>query len=365
MYNYIRLFFTLLGLFFFYSSGYTQPTDKLKKSIPGLPIATLEESGFNKDSIRNLLKQINDTPPNDFRGLVVIKNNKIVIEEYFNTYWRNSIHDIRSAGKSITAILLGVALKDGLVQNMEQDIYSFFPKNKYHYINEEYKKIKIRHLLDMSSGLDADADNTKSVGNAVNWIAKENWTEYILKVPLVFSPGEKWVYADINPLLISAIIEEKSGMSLNDYAKKKLFDPLGIDQFYWYTNAANQTGAAGNLYLSTLDFAKLGMLILNQGKWTNTQIIAPEYVNELSVETFDISNNNPFADFYGMLWYKSHRTFGEKKVDYLFASGNGGNLLIVVPDEKMVIALTSSAYGQGYGHRRSYNIMSKIFASLE
>jgi CubicO group peptidase (beta-lactamase class C family) len=119
------------------------------------------------------------------------------------------------------------------------------------------------------------------------------------------------------------------------------------------------------LYLSTLDFAKLGLLVVNEGSWANTQIIAPDYIKNLSEETFDVSSDNPYADAYGMLWYKSHRTFGGKKLDYLFASGNGGNHLIVIPEKEMVIALTSSAYGQGYGHRRSYNIMSKILAELE
>lgn len=362
----MRPFILLLSLFLFsYSNGQTQTPDKLRQAISELPFASLEDSGFDKDSIENLLTLINDTPPNDFRGLVVIKNNQIVIEEYFNTFWRNSIHDIRSAGKSITALLLGIALKDGLVQNLAQDVYSFFPKNKYPSINEDYKQIKLKHLLDMSSGLDADTDNPQTSGHAVNWIAKDNWKDYILNIPLTSTPGKKWVYADINPLLISAVIEERSGMSLKDYAEKKLFNPLGIEQFYWYTNTAGQTGAAGNLYLSTLDFAKIGVLVVNEGKWKHTQIVDPDYIKKLSQETFDLTDNNPYADAYGMLWYKSHRIFAGKNVDYLFASGNGGNHLIVIPEEKMIIALTSSAYGQGYGHNRSYNIMSKILSSFE
>ena len=340
--------------------------DKLKNPVSDLPATSLKEAGFNVDSIQNLLRFIEDTPPNDFRGVVVIKNNQIVIEEYFSTYWRNTIHDIRSAGKSITAMLLGVAMKDGLVRSLDQDVYSFFPKNKYPSVNEDYKKITLRHLLNMSSGLDADSDNSDTFGHAVNWIAKEDWKDYILNVPVSTLPGEKWVYADINALLIGAVIEETSGMSLKDFAKVKLFDPLGIRDFYWYTNAADQTGAAGNLYLRTLDFAKLGVLISDQGKWNSNQIMDLKYVKELiGSEVFNISDYNPFADAYGLMWYKSHGNFGGKDIDYLFASGNGGNHLIVIPGKELVIALTSSAYGQRYAHRRSYNIMSKILAALK
>ncbi len=355
--------FTLLLTICSFTYAFGQ--NNLQQPIPELPTITLAASGFNPDSIGNLLSFIGHTPPNDFRGLVVIKNNQLVLEEYFHTFWRNSIHDIRSAGKSITALLLGIALREGLVQSLDQDLSSFFPKSKYPFINENYKKIKLRHLLNMSSGLDADSDNPGTIGHAVNWVAKDDWKAFLLQVPLIDEPGERWVYADINALLIGVVIEETSGQSLSDFAQEKLFDPLGIKQYYWYTTAANQTGAAGNLYLTTLDFAKLGTLLVNEGKWKNKQLIELDYIQELSIEAFDLSTNNPFADTYGMFWYKSRRTFGNKTVNYLFASGNGGNHLVVIPEEEMVIALTSSAYGQRYAHRRSYTILSKIVAALE
>jgi len=360
----MRSFILILGVFMFsFLNGHTQPTDKLKPLIPELPFMSLEDAGFNKDSIAHLLKLIQETSPNDFRGLVVIKDNKLVLEEYYNTYWRNTIHDIRSAGKSVTALLLGIALKEGLVKNLEQDVYSFFPVSKYPHINKGYKNITLRHLLTMASGLDA-TDNPQTAGHVVNWIARDDWKDYLLQVSQTSKAGSAWVYADINPLIIAAIIEQTSGLSLKEYAKQKLFDPLGIEQFYWYTNAANQTGAAGNLYLSTLDFAKLGLLVLNKGLWKNTQLIDSDYIKSLSIKSFDLKDNNPYSDAYGLLWYTSQRTFGGKKIDYMFASGNGGNQLIVIPEKEIVIALTSSAYGQGYGHGRSYNIMSKILAAL-
>lgn len=362
----MRTFILLLGLFVSAHSYGQEEVNRLKHALAELPIASLESSGFNKDSIDNLIQLIKDNPPNDFRGMVVIKNNKLVIEEYFNTFWRNSILDIRSAGKSITALLLGVAIKEGLIDNIDQSVYSFFPKEKYPNINDGYKKIKLSHLLDMSSGLDADTDNPQSKGHALNWIAMDEWKSYLLQVPLVTKPGELWVYADINALLIGAVIEETSGKSLKDFAMEKLFTPLGISQFYWYTNSNNQTGAAGNLYLSTLDFAKLGLLIANEGEFQGLQIIDLNYIKKLSsVVTFDLTGSNPYSDAYGMMWYKSNRTFGGKAFDYVFASGNGGNHLIIIPKEEMVIALTSSSYGRGPGHQRSYNIMSKIFTALK
>lgn len=331
-----------------------------------LPHISLEEAGFNEDAITNLIESINNTKHKDFRGMVVIKDGKIAVEEYFNTFWEKSIHDIRSAGKSITALLLGVAIKDELIKDLDQDIYSLFSKNKNYSVNEDYKKITLRHVLDMSSGLDADSDDSETIGNAVNWAAKDDWKQYLLSVPLKTRPGKEFVYADINALLVGMAIEELSGMSLRDYAEQKLFKPLGIRQFYWFANASNQTGAAGNLYLTTLDFAKLGMLITNEGKWNGRELIASEYIAKLANRKQTAIGDWFFlADSYGMFWYKASRTFGRKKLEYLFASGNGGNHLIVVPSENMVIALTSSAYGQRYQHRRSALIMDKIFTALE
>lgn len=336
------------------------------KPIPNIPIASAEEAGFNKDSIIALTDTMAKFKQRDFIGLVVIKENKIVLENYYNTFWRNHIHDIRSAGKSITALLLGIAIKDGLVKDLEQDVYTFFPKKKYPSIHEDYKRVKLINLLNMVSGLDADSDNPKTKGSEGKWIGKDEWVNYLLSVPLSNEPGKKWVYADINAVLIGAIIEEKSGMSLRDYAQLKLFDPLGIKEVYWYTNAANQTGGAGNLYISTLDFAKLGLLVANKGKWENAQLADYDYMNKLlSENSTAIGDYNPLADGYGMLWYRTKRKFGSREVSYLWASGNGGNHLIVVPEENMVIAITSGAYGNWYAHTRAYFILGKIFQALK
>ena len=352
---------TLFFLTLFSTSLFAQ-----RKPIPEFPAISPEEAGFNRDSINAIDDTISNFQQRDYRALMVIKDNKIVLEYYYNSFWRNHIHDIRSAGKSITALLLGVAIEEGFVQNLNQDVYSFFPKDKYPSINEDYKKVKLIHLLNMVSGLDADSDNSKTPGNAGKWIAKDEWTNYLLSIPLSNKPGEKWVYADINAVLLGAIIEEKSGMSLKDFAKQKVFDPLGIKEFYWYTNASNQTGAAGNLYISALDFAKLGVLVANKGKWGNTQLADYDYMNRLLKENSTaIGDYNPLADGYGMLWYKSKRKFGTREVNYLWASGNGGNHLVVVPEENMVIAMTSGAYGNWFPHTRAYFILGRIFQALE
>lgn len=337
-----------------------------RASIPNLPPISVEEAGFIQDSLDAVDDFISNYEQNDFRGLVIIKDHKIVIEYFYNSTERSDINDIRSAGKSFTALLLGIAIKDGFVKNLDQNVYSFFSKEKYPDLNEDLKKVKIKHLMNMASGLDADSDDWKTPGNAGQWMSKDDWVSYILSIPLKRTPGKKWVYADINIALIGAIIEESTGMSLNDYAKTKVLGPLGIKKYYWYTNPSNQTVAAGTLYLSTLDFAKIGVLVANEGRWVDQQIVPRKYIQQLIEEkAFDISQLSSLWDNYGWVWYKNQTTLTGKAVDYLWASGNGGNHLVVVPEEELVIALTSTAYGYWYGQERSRAILERLFKAMK
>ncbi|WP_296384741.1 serine hydrolase [Winogradskyella sp.] len=333
--------------------------------IKDLPAIGFEDAGFNRDSINALATVMDNFKQKDFRGVVVLKDHQVFMEWYYSSTQRKTINDIRSAGKSITALLLGVAIEQGLVDSLEQDVYSFFSKEKYPSLNDDYKKLKLKHLLDMASGLDADSEDWNTPGNAGNWIGKDNWVDYILSVPLANKPAEKWVYTDINAVLIGAIIEETSGMSLRDFAIKHVFQPLGITEYYWFTNASNQTGAAGNLYLSTLDFAKLGVLVANKGKWVDEQIVQADYIKKLiERKMFDFPDWRS-TNSYGMFWYKNQLNINGKEIDYLFASGYGGNHLVVVPEKNLVVALISTAYGQPYMHARSFLILKKILGALE
>ncbi|MFK7972756.1 MAG: serine hydrolase domain-containing protein [Bacteroidia bacterium] len=333
----------------------------LKPAMPDLPAITLEEAGMKADTIDKLLDLIHTTKPFDFRGMVVIKDEKLVVEEYFKTYWRATIHDIRSAGKSVTALLLGIAIDQGLVESIEQDVFDFFPAFK----KPNQVPIKLKHLLTMSSGLDADVFDEESPGNAINWVAKDDWVAHVLSLSMKFEPGEKWVYNDACAMLIGAVIEEKSGMKLADFAKEHLFDPLGITEYYWYSGAGNRTGPMGNLYLSALDFAKIGAVVLHKGRWKEKQVVSESWIAEITQPRLDIEAQNPFAKSYGYFWYISTVTIDGKSFEYVFAAGNGGNLLIIVPEEKLVVSLISSAYGEGRGEFRSNIIFQYVLKSIK
>lgn len=340
-------------------------SNPLQPPISALPRTDLASVKINQDTIKKLIQFINTNPAKDFRGVVVLKDNKLVVEEYFNTYWRETIHDIRSAGKAVTSLLLGIAIDKGLVKSTEQSIYDFFPSPKFTQpAKDEHQDIKIKHLLTMSSGLSADDNADNSPGSTGNWLTKDNWVNFAISLPMIFTPGKKYVYNDVCPMLVGAIIEQASGKKLADFAKENLFSPLDIREYYWYTASNGSTGPMGNLYISTLDFAKLGQLVINKGQWQGKQVISPTWINEISRKRFDISKDDPFANAYGYFWFLATKEVNGKKYDCVYASGNGGNLLFVVPSENLVVSLTSSAYGQGYGHRRSRTIFEYVLKSL-
>lgn len=331
--------------------------------LPYLPTAPPAEVGFNEDSLSNLIDLISDTPPRDFRGLIVIKDDKLVVEEYFHTFWRTSLTDIRSAGKSITALLMGVALQQGLVKSVDDRAYDYLeiePPTQAH------AQIKIRHLLSMSAGYDADSDDGDTPGQAGQWMGLDDWTSYIQNVPMARKPGDRWVYGDLNSQLVGTIIENTSGMSLTDFARKHLFGPMDIREYFWQQSAAGSTVASGNLFLTALDFAKFGWLTLNKGKWQGEQLISEAYVNEMIGKQIEIpADYFGFPVDYGYLWYTRTRTMAGREVTYHYASGNGGNYIIVIPEENMVISLVSTAYGPYHGHGRSMRIFEILMEALK
>jgi CubicO group peptidase (beta-lactamase class C family) len=334
--------------------------------LTGAPLARGEAPPpLDPQAVQEMIELIRTTPPNDFRGLVVMKDGKVVLEEYFNTYWRDTVHDIRSAGKSVTALLLGVAIDKGLVKDVDQSIRDFFPRMQSAAPGADpYAKITIAHLLTMSSGLDADDGDEKSPGNALHWMSRDDWAKFAMTLPIRAEPGTKWVYSDVCAMLTGAIIERVSGMKLSDFARQNLFEPLGIREYYWYTGKGGNTGAAGNLYISTLDFAKIGQLVLDGGRWQGKQLVSQNWIREIARKRMDISNTNPFSQGYGYFWWLSEKNIDGRAYSVFYASGNGGNVLFIVPQEHLVVSLTSSAYGQGYGHQRAHNVFALILKAI-
>ena len=173
----------------------------------------------------------------------------------------------------------------------------------------------------MSSGLAADDDDPNSPGNSSKWLTEPGWVGFALSLPMAFKPGKKFVYNDVCPMLTGAIIEHVSGRKLADFASDYLFTPLAIREVYWYTGVSGQTAPMGNLYLSTLDLAKIGQLMLNKGAWHGQQVISSAWISRVEQQQFALSDR--YAQGYDYYWCRSSMSIGRTTYDYWFGSGNG------------------------------------------
>ncbi|MEM1119836.1 MAG: serine hydrolase [Bacteroidota bacterium] len=326
----------------------------------GWSITNPASVGMDEGALRNLLSLMGNRLSQDFRAITVSKDGKLVVEEYFNSFWRNNINDIRSAGKSITSMLAGIAMDKGLFKPTDK-VVSFFPEYKaIKNPSAEKSAITVADLLVMSSGLASDDYANDSPGLEDYMTDSEDYLKFVLDLPMDFKTGEKWAYSSAVAFLLGSIIENTAEQTLEDFAQENLFGPMGIKHFFWEESPKGRNTGMGNIYLRARDMAKLGQLMLDNGRWNGQQILSSDFVKKSIEKKFDISDNDPWAHGYGYMWYLAKIDIKGQTIDYYYASGNGGNKIFVIPELNMVVTTLSSAYGTRYGQRRSHGYLEAV-----
>jgi CubicO group peptidase (beta-lactamase class C family) len=298
--------------------------------------SSLTTEGMDSSLIIDMTNRIISEEFKRIDGLLILKNNKLVYEEYFHGYTESVPHNIYSATKSITSILTGIAIEKGLIASADEPILPLLPEYTS-FANPDPRKseITIRHLLNMSSGLDCDDwyANTET-----NMNQSSDWVKFTLDLPQVHDPGMNGLYCTGGVVTLGHIIENQSGMRLDQFAEQNLFEPLGIINYKWKTSGDGRiSGGGGELYLRPRDMAKIGLTMLNNGVWNGTQVIPENWVVQ-SGQNF-ITLPGPYTG-YGFLWWKQTFTKNGSPVNVYFASGNGGQEIFVIPSEQMVVVFT-------------------------
>ena len=335
----------------------TSPSDSLGgiRWTPGKPV----DYGVDTAALDSLYSEVAGDPHHDLKGIVIVRDGRLISEHYFNGDSNATLHDIRSATKSVTSLLMGLVLQNGLVHSVDESISLYLPGLP----KDGKEKIKIRDLLTMRSGLDADDGDPSSPGNENTLDQSTDWIRTVYSVPMKRAPGSLYLYCSINAFLAGAIIENVSRMPLDQFAKSNLFGPLGIENYAWRHVPIDRTTGQGNLSITTRDEAKIGELLLNDGIVNGKRILNHDWIASSLAKQVAISDSDPYADFYGYMWYTKGESVGAHKIEVHFASGNGGNKIYIIPSLRMVVAITSSAYGQTYGQRRSQDILLKILTA--
>jgi CubicO group peptidase (beta-lactamase class C family) len=347
----------------------TAPCSEAQQKAPvsSLPRGIVWNQASTKDSqvdpaaLDALYGETEKEQHHDLKGIVILRNGVLVSEHYFNGDSSTTLHDIRSATKSVTSLLMGIAIDEKIIRSVDDPISLYLPGLP----KDGKEKIEVKDLLNMRSGLDADDEDSSTPGNEDRLDESSDWMRAVYAIPLKRTPGERYLYCSVNAFLTGAIIENAARTSLDDFASAHLFRPLNIQSFHWRHVPVNRTTGQGNLEISARDGAALGQLMLNDGVVDGLRIVSHDWVAKSLASQVPIRDSDPYADFYGYMWYTKAEPIGDRKVMVHFASGNGGNKIYIVPSLHMVVAITSSAYGSRWGQRRSQDILFKILAATK
>jgi CubicO group peptidase (beta-lactamase class C family) len=302
-------------------------------------------------------------------SIVISSKGKISFQQYFNGYSADSLHDSRSSFKSITAILIGIAIDKGFIKTVNQPIYTFFPGNKAFSTMPMRRKITIRHLLEMRSGLDCDewSDNGKDCESEME--KSSNWVNYSLSLPMNSAPGKKWRYTSCNTMIVSGIIAQASGISVMEFAKRYLFDPLGIIRYRWTVDPAGNGMTAGSFYIRPEDMLKIGELVSNKGYWKGKALVSRKWIIESTAAGIPIPDKHSFMQtsrskvaapcqsYYGYSWYKEKIKTPKWQYDAVFASGNGGQYIFIIKELDLVVVFTQGNYGS-WKAKQAFDILA-------
>lgn len=278
------------------------------------------------DPIENMKAYIEDNYIN-IKSFILIKDGKTIDETYLNGTKKDTTAPIFSCTKSIISALVGIAIEEGKIKSVDQKVVDLLDTQQMSLKDDSKYDITLKHLLTMSSGLDPLISD--------EFVSKENAIKYTLEQPMRHQPGEVFEYTNAGPHIISAIIQQATGMETSEYAQKKLFDPLGIAKPEWQKDATGLALGGFGLELTPLQLASFGTLFLNEGTWNDKQIISKDWIYESTGRIIDTAvSNEREQSGYGYLWWQNG--FGGYS-----AQGYAGQYIFILPNQNAVAVFTS------------------------
>lgn len=307
--------------------------------------------------IKNLNKKIAEERFKNITGIAVIKNGKLLLEEYFNHSGRDSLQDTRSVGKSFASALMGIAIKEKYIKSEYQNLKDFYNIQQFKNYSPKKDSVTIKSLLTMSSGFDGNDDDNESPGNEENMYPTENWVKFALDIPMTNNIiGKVWNYFTAGVVITGDILDKSVPKGLENYADKKLFQPLGIINYQWQFTPQHKPSLAGGLRMKMLDFAKFGQLYKNNGLWNGKRVLDKTWIQKSFTNYFA---GHPDFEGYGYLFWRKVYKVGNQNFEAYQSSGNGGNKIIVFTHIPVVIVITATAYNKPYGHSQADKIVEQ------
>ena len=333
----------------------------------GWETVDLREHGLSLQPLNRLMNNIEAGDYDKIHSILIIKDGQLVFEEYFDGYkynWssrgyqgdyvefnRTTLHHMASVTKAFTSALIGIAIEQGYIQSVNTPIYHYFPEYSDS-LDPIKKEITIEHLLTMTSGLDWNGmeipvSSRNDKNDLIQLFITDDPIGYILNKPVVAEPGTRWYYScgDVN--LLGEIIKRATGKQMDVYAEEVLFKPLGINEVEWSFIQPDIIQASGSHFLLPRDMAKFGYLFLNQGKWSEQQVVPLAWVEQTMQEyiSYNIPSwNEAYGTRYGYQWWLRTYEAEGHSVDLVIRSGWGCQKIVLFPDYDMMVVMTGGYY---------------------
>ncbi len=302
----------------------------------GLKVSTIENHNFDKKGFQKVNEDICNEKYGNIHSVLIIHENELIVEQYYNGWKRNQLHFLASTTKSFSAIMTGIGIKQDKIKGVEQSMFDFFPEYSDLENDTLKSQITIKDLLTNTSGFAWDEQSlpvTDPNNMGVQMDKMDNWLKASLELPMDTIPGTKYVYSGPNNIIIGEIIKKSTGQNIADFTADNLFNPLGIENYDWFSkNGIYDVG--GGLKLKSRDIAKYGLLHLNKGKWNDKQIVSSEWMDEIFEPYIEIKK-----PLYSCCQWQMVKT--EYGFNSWFIPGNGGQIINVVPDLDLVIVINA------------------------
>ena len=270
------------------------------------------------------------------------------------------LHDIRSATKSVTALLIGAAVDRGLIENVDVRVADILPED-FAALGEddEKRRLTLRDLMTMRTGLACDDWVPASVGHEDRMYKTKDWTAFFLSQPFAHDRSEHFSYCTGGVVMLGRVLEKAAGEPVPVFAQRVLFGPLGIENVRWDETPEGGTDTGGHLRISTGDLHRIGMLVAAGGEWNGEQVISRRWIDEMLSKQTDVYERK--FD-YGLLWWLD--TMNEAGEQIQFAMGNGGNLVFILPERGVVATFTAKNYNSPEQFLPAQILREKILPAL-
>lgn len=329
-------------LFPYHTINHSPSIFTFNHSNVGLPIKDITYQVNGKPQIENLDTLLEKTGTTAF---LVIKGDTILYEKYFNGYQRDSILTSFSIAKSLTSLMIGMAIDDGYIQSIDDPVPQYIPELSR--VDPKYQNISLAHLLSMKSGIafkDTDIpwhDKSKAYYHPY-------LREVVTHLPLAEPPGTTFIYNTFNPILLGIVLENATGQSVAEYFETRFWMRLGTEYDASWSLDSKEDGMAkmeSGFNARAIDFAKIGRLILNEGKWEGEQIISADWINNSTkIETENLVAKFGDNVYYQNGWWIISPTTIDKYT--VFGWGHLGQYLFVFPDDDMIVLRFGKEIGE-------------------